>query len=108
VKTWPAAAEMQTARVESASDRSPQSSASPLIPLQTTNSALKSSDDELSAPLTASDGGGSVIRRPPSDAWRINASDITIGKQLSSGAFGVVWRGSWHHKRITVKQLKAR
>jgi hypothetical protein len=112
-----AAAEMRTARVESASDRSPQSSASPLISLQKADAS--SGDDESSTlptaavtaapivtnqPLTGS-GSGSAIR-PASDAWRIKASDITIGKQLGSGAFGVVWRGSWHHKRVAVKQLK--
>ena len=41
------------------------------------------------------------------DGWRIDASEIKLGKQIGAGNFGTVYRGEWNGMSVAIKQLHA-
>ena len=47
-------------------------------------------------------GTGSAIAK---QAWKIDATKLTLGQVLGEGAFGVVSRGKWRGKDVAVKQI---
>jgi serine/threonine protein kinase len=55
-------------------------------------------------PKTTPHSSGSTIRS--NEPWRIKARDVTLGKELGAGAFGVVWKGKWHDNNVAIKQIK--
>ena len=41
------------------------------------------------------------------EAWRIAEADITLGKEIAAGGFGIVYAGSYAGLRVAVKVLKS-
>ena len=39
------------------------------------------------------------------DTWRINDKDVTFGKKVAHGGYGVVWRGKWLQYEVAIKEL---
>src|SRR5579875_141908 len=39
--------------------------------------------------------------------WKINYENITMGKEIGKGSFGVVFRAKWRHIDVAVKKLLA-
>lgn len=39
--------------------------------------------------------------------YRINAADVSLEKVISRGAFGIVWRGTYHGEHVAVKKIIA-
>jgi serine/threonine protein kinase len=44
-------------------------------------------------------------RKGTDDAWNVEYTEIKIGGELGRGAFGVVFRATWRHTEVAVKQL---
>ncbi|KAK0493455.1 kinase-like domain-containing protein [Armillaria luteobubalina] len=40
------------------------------------------------------------------EPWAINSSDVELGEQIDEGAFGKVYKGVWHRKKIAIKVFK--
>jgi hypothetical protein len=40
------------------------------------------------------------------EVWRIQRRDLTFGKELGSGSFGMVLQAEWHGKKVAVKKIK--
>ena len=66
-----------------------------------------------SLPLHSAPGGPSRVDQPISEAlgalkisFSIEADELTIGKELGQGGFGVVYEGKWRkHTDVAIKQL---
>ncbi|KAK0430817.1 kinase-like domain-containing protein [Armillaria borealis] len=40
------------------------------------------------------------------EPWTINSSDVEFGEQIDEGAFGKVYKGVWHRKKVAIKVFK--
>ncbi|XP_068596188.1 tyrosine-protein kinase ITK/TSK [Brachionichthys hirsutus] len=40
------------------------------------------------------------------DQWEIDPNELTLGKELGSGQFGLVQEGTWRDKKVAVKTMK--
>jgi len=72
----------------------------------TSSSVQPSTTMVVTKPQQENPGSSGSTIRTANDAWRIKARDVTLGKKLGQGAFGIVWKGKWHSTTVAVKQLK--
>lgn len=42
----------------------------------------------------------------PTDQWEINPAELTLGRELGSGQFGLVLEGRWNKKKVAVKMIR--
>uniref|UniRef100_A0AAQ5ZLL0 Tyrosine-protein kinase n=1 Tax=Amphiprion ocellaris TaxID=80972 RepID=A0AAQ5ZLL0_AMPOC len=55
-----------------------------------------------------SQGGGCTSETvdPSKDQWEVNPEELTLGRELGSGQFGLVLEGRWRERKVAVKMIR--
>lgn len=43
---------------------------------------------------------------PTTDEWEVDPEELTLGEELGSGQFGLVFEGRWRDKKVAVKMIR--